>query len=346
MNESPLANQSSHSKASLSRSAIGRVSGAASRLFGSMSKIQATGRFLRKQLWAWPIVAAVLLGGVGWFVYHSVEHAMHEQRISDLNAMVDASATAVRVWMGEQKVNVQLIAQDEHLRPLVTELLRLADGKPTAERQLIQAKAQEELRARLMPKVRLSGYVGYMVMSPLGTVLAADEDQPVGKTLGDYRKKAFDHAMAGETLVTKPYRSPLLLRDENGDLRANLPTMFVIGPLRDDKGQAIAALGLRIRPEDTFTTILQVLRFGQSGETYAFDKNGLLLSQSRFDGDLKQIGLLVDQPDARSILTVEVRDPQVNMVEGERPKLRRSEQPLTHLAADAVQGNNGHNADG
>jgi hypothetical protein len=311
-----------------------------------MSRIQATGRFLRKQLWAWPIVAAVLFGGAGWFVDRSVENAMRDQRIADLNVIVDAGASAVRVWMGDQRINVQLIGDDEQLPPLVTELLRLADGKPTAERQLIQAKAQDALRARLTPKVRLSGYVGYVVVAPDGTVLASDQDAPVGKALADYRKTVVGQAIAGKTVVTKPYRSPLLLHDENGDLRANLPTMFTIGPVRDGKGKAIAALGLRIRPEDHFTAILQRVRFGQSGETYAFDKSGLLLSQSRFDGDLRQIGLLVDQPDSRSILTVEVRDPQVNMVAGERPRIRRAEQPLTRLAAEAVQGKDGYDADG
>jgi serine/threonine protein kinase len=101
-----------------------------------------------------------------------------------------------------------------------------------------------------------------------------------------------------------------------------------------------------MRPEDQFTKILQVNRFGRSGETYAFDKNGLLLSQSRFDEALKQVGLLVDQPDSRSILTVEIRDPGVDMVAGGRPSLRRPEQPLTRMAAAAVQGKDGRDADG
>ena len=95
--------------------------------------------------------------------------------------------------------------------------------------------------------------------------------------------------------------------------------MFAGAPIRDAAGKPIAALGLRIRPEDQFTKILQVAQFGKSGETYAFDRTGLMLSQSRFDDELKQIGLLADQPDSKSILTVELRDPQVNMVAGERP---------------------------
>jgi hypothetical protein len=56
---------------------------------------------------------------------------------------------------------------------------------------------------------------------------------------------------------------------------------------------------------------------------------------------LKRLGLLADLPDAQSILTVEARDPQVNMMEGERPPLARADQPLTKLAAHAVAGGEG-----
>src|SRR5262249_31008217 len=73
---------------------------------------------------------------------------------------------------------------------------------------------------------------------------------------------------------------------------------------------------------------------------------GLLLTQSRFDEDLKEIGLLADLPDSRSVLTVELRDPQANMMSGERPKGRRATQPLTRLAAAAVQGQSGHDVEG
>jgi serine/threonine protein kinase len=330
----------------LSRSAVGRVSGVVSRLFDSASRLKATGRFLRRQLWAWPIVAAVLFGGAGWWVHHSVENAMREQRATDLNVMVDASVSALRVWMGEQRVNAQLFADDEQLRPMVTELLAIAGDAPKPQRQLVQAKAQESLRQRLKRRIETCGYVGYLVMAPSGLVLAADQDAAVGMMLSANRRHAYEPALAGKTAVSRPFRSELLLVDENGDLRANLPTMFAVAPLKDDAGKPIAALGVRIRPEDQFTRILQVVRFGESGETYAFDRNGLMLSQSRFDDGMKQFGLLADQPDAHSILTLEVRDPQVNMAEGERPAKRRADQPLTRMAADAVQGNDGHDADG
>src|SRR5262249_35271415 len=159
------------------------------------------------------------------------------------------------------------------------------------------------------------------------------QEMAVGKALGGYRQEFFDRVLAGGPSVSKPYRTPLLLTDEKGELKAHLPTMFAAAAIHDEVGKPIAALGLRIRPEEQFTRILQTARAGQTGETFAFDRNGLLLTQSRFDEDLKEIGLLADLPDSRSVLTVELRDPQANMMAGERPKGRRATQPLTRLAA-------------
>jgi hypothetical protein len=341
-----------------SRAAIGRFSGAVSSWLGGSSGLKAVGGFFRRQLWIWPIIGAILFTAAHWIVTDTIEKAMLRQRANDLNAMVDASVTALRTWMGEQKINVQLVADDEPIRPWVAELLAIAkqDGPAkqdvaakqggNLERSLVQAKAQDLLRQRLNPSVELCGYVGYIIVAPGGVVIAADLDSPVGMKVSGFRREFFDEANAGKTLVSKPYLSTMLLKDKDGNLRANLPTMFAATPIRDEKGKPIAALGLRIRPEDNFTKILRAAHFGKSGETYAFDRQGLLLSESRFDEDLKQMGLLVDQPDSQSVLSLEVRDPQVNMADGARPKLRRPEQPLTRLAAEAVQGKDGFDADG
>jgi hypothetical protein len=345
MSDQLKTNTPAPSSAALSRTGVGRASKAVSHWFGSSSGLHATRSFLRRQIWVWPIIAAVVFAAAHWWVSGSIENAMLQQRANDLNSVVDASVTAVRTWMNEQEINVKLIADDPKLQPLVAELLAAGEG-PGAERKLLQSKAQQALRDRLKPRLETCGYAGFVVVSRGGVIVAADLDAPVGKKLAGYRREIYDQANGGKTLVSNPFRSQILLTDAKGELRANLPTMFAVGPLRDEHLRPIAALGLRIRPDDTFTRILSASRFGHSGETYAFDRNGLLLSQSRFDDDLKQIGLLVDQPDSQSILTVEIRDPQVNMAQGERPKLRRGEQPLTRMAAEAVQGNDGHDAEG
>ena len=332
----------------ISRSAVGRATTRFGRVVGGSPSFQAVSRFLRQQLWAWPVISIILFGGTGWWVSQSIENALRDQRIADLTAMVNASVSGLETWMDEQRINAQLFAADDRLIEPVKELLRLSDGTDEAERKLLVSNAQEVLRSRLMRQLNLDGYVGYFLVSPNGVVLAADQDPPIGKSLEGYRKQIFDDALTSESnsTVSKPFPSPLLLFDENGVPRANLPSMYTVSVVRDEVGDPLASLGLRIRPENKFTEILQTVRFGSTGETYAFDRNGLLLSQCRFDDQLKQVGLLTDQPNSHSILTLELRDPQVNMVNGERPKLRRADQPLTRLAASAIEGKPGHDANG
>src|SRR5207245_2113783 len=115
-------------------------------------------------------------------------------------------------------------------------------------------------------------------------------------------------AFAGQPTVSGPFASPRLLADEQGALKTGLPMMYVAAPVRGEADEVIAVLGLRMRPATEFTEILGIARAGETGETYAFDKNGLLLSQSRFDDQLKSFGLLPDLPDSRSLLNLELRD--------------------------------------
>ena len=334
-------NQSS-SQTRASRSRLSAV-GPALRRLTSVSGIRATAKFFRRQLWAWPVLAAVILGVSGWLVDRSVERAMRARREAELKTVLNAEVESLRTWMSDQGRNADLLSQDEKLHEPIRALLATP---PDAGRALLLAPAQAEVRDRLAPRLKALGYVGFFVVSPEGVVVASEQDAPVGKPLDGYRGEFFDRVRATGPSVSKPYRSPLLLQDETGAFRADLPTMFAAAPIRAGGGPPIAVLGVRIRPDHQFSRLLRVAQSGETGETYAFDRDGLLLSNSRFDADLKRIGLLADLPHSQSILTVHLRDPGVDLTAGQRPTALRGEQPMTRNAADAVAGNNGCDPDG
>jgi tRNA A-37 threonylcarbamoyl transferase component Bud32 len=313
---------------------------------GATAALRAARRLVRRRFWIWPLIAAALLGSAGWWVDQSVENAMRQQRINELTTILEADVAALRVWMDHQRATAELIADDEQLRPMVQELCAIEEGNPQSARLLVHAPAQTAIRSRLEGPLRRGNFTGFILVSPSMSILAADRDTLVHQYLFGYRRVFFEKVIGGQAAVSKPFLSPFLLADANGEVRANLPCMYAAAPVHGADGKPIGALGLRLRPEDQFTRILQVARSGESGETYAFDRKGLLLNQSRFDEGLKQIGLLVDQPESQSILTVELRDPGVNLIEGKRPRVRRADQPLTRMAVDAVQGKDGHDADG
>ena len=75
-----------------------------------------------------------------------------------------------------------------------------------------------------------------------------------------------------------------------------------------------------------FTTSLVAARAGKTGETYAFDGRGLMLSTSRFTDQLRAAGLLGPDEDD-SALRVEIRDPGGDLTTGYRASSLRREQP-------------------
>jgi serine/threonine protein kinase len=290
----------------------------------------------------WPLIAAVVLAGLAWWVNDAVERVMRRQVAAELTAIRDADVTALRVWMKQQEADVKVLAMSDRIRPAVTELMAHADSDVA----LRQSPRQAELRAFLGPRMKLFGYTDFFVFAPSRKVIASSQEATIGAILNGYRGDLVEKGLQTGSLVSRPFRSPFLYPDEKGELRADRPTIVAGAAVLDNQGHTQAVLSFRIRPEAEFTEILQVARSGQSGETYAFDAKGLLLSQSRFDDDLKQMGLLADLPDSHSVLTLELRDPGVDMTDGARPSLKRADQPLTKLVEAAVAGTDGVNVTG
>ena len=180
-----------------------------------------------------------------------------------------------------------------------------------------------------------------------GMVLGRDQNTAVGDSSIVARfQPVLEPVFAGNTVIIPPFPSVLPQVDRDGSMRAGVPTMAVASPVKSDDGDPIAALCLTLNPAKEFTKILRVGRYGKSGETYAFNAEGLMISGSRFDDELKKIGLLADDEQTRSVLNVLIRDPGVDLTQGNRPTLRGPEQPLTRMAADAISGGEGVDVDG
>lgn len=292
---------------------------------------------MRRQLWIWPLCAAAVLAVLGVWLRSTVEAAMKKEIANQLQAILNADVAALRIWFAAQEHNVAALAVDQRIRQLAEGLINLAD-KPGSDRaQLMTAPQQQELREDLKAVLEAQGYAGYVVITPTGIVVAASHDELIGKKNLPFTQSLLDSLLAGKNVVMQPYKSKVILETSKGEMRAGVPTMFALAPVRNAKKEVVGAIGMRIRPEKEFTEILSVARAGATGETYAFNKDGLLLSESRFDDQLKSIGLLTDDEYAQSILTVQLRDPQVNMIVGQRPSLNRKDQPLTALAKGAIE---------
>jgi len=294
----------------------------------------------------WPILAALGIGLIGWWVRAKVESALKAKMAAELRTILKAEVKALEIWFKAQKATASTLASDARVRSAAKELVALEKKEGTNVAVLLYSPQLAQIREYLRPALKVQQYEGFLLANRDRRVLAAFDDAYVGKKAVSAHEEFLNIAFAGQPVVSLPFASPRLLPDEQGALKTGLPMMYVAAPVRGETDEVIAVLGLRMRPGTEFTEILRIAQAGESGETYAFDKNGLLLSQSRFEQELKSFGLLPDLPDSRSILNLELRDPGTDLRKNVRAKKPRSEQELTKMAKLATAGGTGFDVDG
>jgi PAS domain S-box-containing protein len=285
------------------------------------------------------LVVAILVSSVGAFL--RVEKGAKADIEKSLTTALDTSHASIRALFMAQKNAVRVWAGSAQIRSATKELMKL----PVNRDALIGSQTQTDLRGWLNPVFRTHGYRGYFIVGNENINLASSRDNNIGFVnllvkQGDF----LDRVWAGETLVSLPQPSDVPLVDHGGKMVEHLPTMFVAAPIRRAGGDVIAVLAFRIEPDEVFSPVFERSRFGFSGETYAFDDKGLLISESRFIDQLFEQGLIPEN--GHSDLVVEVRDPGVDMTLGKRPALPREKQPLRRMAESATAGESGSNLTG
>ncbi|MCC7084174.1 MAG: serine/threonine protein kinase [Pirellulales bacterium] len=304
-----------------------------------------TGLFLRKQLWIWPIIAVVVLTIVGLFVRSAIETTMKDSLRSQISTTLDIEAAMLETWLNSQKDNAESMANDLETRQIAYGLLEPGgseEHKVVVEPVVVRAKLDKALG----PGLSAHDYVGYFVADRKKQIVASSNPEILGLKDVDEYDSFLSNSLNGIASVSPPFPGVAAVKDSKGRLRTGIPTMWVSAPVRDESFQVIGVLALRIRPEAEFTRILQLGRIGQTGETYAFDKTGRMVSNSRFDDQMILSGLLPDEIGSTSLLKVLLRDPGGDVTKGHRPTARRDELPLTHMAAEAIVGRPGVDVDG
>lgn len=301
---------------------------------------------LRCHVWLWPLLAAIILVFVGVWVRGRMEGAMQAQLAGTLKTILSANAEALRAWQETVKSQAEMAAEDDHLHELVASLMQRVEKQGDSPTALLSAPELTAIRTHLKPTMARYGFTAFVVLDTNNVILAAVRDQLIGLRSPPGYVEEFRPSLKGVALVTHPFPSVAMLTNKLGQVRSGVPTMFATAPIRTPDGKVVAALGLRMEPNENFTRILATARAGNSGETYAFDRNGVILSDSRFDEQLKHLSLIPDLPDAQSILTLVLRDPLVDLSRGKISPTRRAELPLTHAAAEAIAGRAGVNVVG
>ncbi|MEL6107850.1 MAG: serine/threonine protein kinase [Planctomycetota bacterium] len=258
---------------------------------------------------------------VGWMIRESIRTSIRDS----LETVLAANVAALELWLADQRDEVEQLADETGVEAAARAiLLGGASTAQTDERSVVMPERTERLVS--------AGYLGWVLLDPLGNVVRCS-DQRFENQRFPISREVIRKLESGRGAISMPFE--IEGREGPADSSA---LMCAAVPIHSEL-KRIGMLALVIDPGRQFTEILTIAQMGDSGETYAFDVDGVLISRSRFETQLRRGGIL--KPGEASPLKVLIRDPGVDIrttsVAGANPQTW----PMTRMADNATRGGEG-----
>ncbi|MEN8133011.1 MAG: serine/threonine protein kinase, partial [Pseudomonadota bacterium] len=283
-------------------------------------------------------VVVLLMAVVGAGVHFAVKKTLTDSLVEGLKTVLEADVEALRIWIKKKKSLAQAFSKDPRIQPLVQQLIAARDRHDNPRQGVLNTPQLTTLRDIYRSTYYLNESPFFVIVDRKG-VIAADQDDIIGKGLTAHGASLIDQFFQDGLRFFKPEFEGSLLREYQAS--TDRYWMGFMAPIQSDKGVTLAALILAMRPEQDFSRILSIAHMGESGDTYAFDEGGVMLSDTRYAEQLKTIDLLPNDPQVRSILRVQIRDPGGDLTQGYRPKMPIQAWPFTQLVAMTVANRQG-----
>lgn len=333
--------------------------------------------YLRIPVWVVPLLVAGLVAGLGWWGNHRLRETVSEELGAHLSSTLTANVMALEIWATNQFKLARSLANETAMQALAFHALQPVPVTQTNPGLPSVSSAAEELSRYLGMRLAGLGYeIAHVVNTNFIVVATSLSGQAgAGWTIADAHVAKFSKLfVSGKPVLITPFKSkrpraplPAVVVESHPAPATNaegppgtkivpagspLPTaaverpkqsdtwMQVAVPLQGAQGEVVGALALVINPDAEFARILSVARAGTSGETYVFDQRGLMLSPSRFDDQLRELGLIAGRRETSSAAEFYLRDPG-DLQSSENARLPTTNQPLTRIVANAVSGRSG-----
>lgn len=291
----------------------------------------------------------VLLGWAGWAVL-AAEKATQDRNRTSLRALLSVNITAMEMWLSDRQRDAERhVAAPGFVEQAKEVLQSTTDDKSAPQADTSEPQADKSARVvaampALVSDIDRSCYIGWALLDMDRRVRASSNRSFVGLTF-EIPADSLDKINARSSTVCRPFRSPVADTGESQNASNRAPLMAAIAPISSG-GRSQGFLALLMDPRDRFSELFVASRSGTSGETYALDRNGVLLSESRFDTELRNVGLLSADDTVSSLLNVSIRDPGFELTSSDRADHVSSDWPLTLMADQATRGAKGENVTG
>ncbi len=212
-------------------------------------------------------------------VYPITQNTLREELVDDLARVGDRQVTLLNVWLHEREKDAIVIASDPGV---IKSMELMQDVDQEFEETLDHLKFIQEQY----------GYKGISVIDRNGRVRITTELELTGKDVSKF--DYFKEAISGNTFVTKIRSSEVQVENELGQMEEGVPTMFVFTAIEDKTGDNIGVVILRIDVIE-ISKMMRSIKIGESGETYLINKEGYMVTESKFSDDLREQGFIEDR---------------------------------------------------
>ncbi len=233
------------------------------------------------------LAAAAVLLLLGLWTYSAVERSLRDLRASSLTSMLESEARSVVIWIENHKTDIRRIARDPQVRGHIEALAKIAGRAGASPEEYCNTATRRPLVEQLTAALEEEGAVTFNAIDRSQRIIASRFREYCGlRMTAKAFEKDLEPVFRGETRFVPPYAEAERLEAVPAAQPLERPVTWIETPVRNEAGAIVAALGFGEYADGQLAAILSAGRTGETGEAYAFDRSGRLLSKGRFaDGD-------------------------------------------------------------
>jgi signal transduction histidine kinase len=213
--------------------------------------------------WIGAFLAALIVLAVKW-TSDGIETQLRRQVGESLRTVVATTREGIELWVDAIEAQVAVLVNTPDLIAAVQAALQTPSPPPATLAPI------QRLQQVVNPAFSAYRYTGFAIIAPDGGPVAGSD----ARTIEAWRPGAADitSALKGNTVIRL-----------STDREANAATSLVAAPVRNQYDRIIAALVLLVDATPGLAAITRLGRSGSTGETYIFDREGRILTGSRFE---------------------------------------------------------------
>ena len=269
------------------------------------------------------ILVALVAATAAVWAFLNVQTAVREARRAYLGGLLATQAELVQFWISARKEDARQWADDDELRRLAHELIGHSRTRSTPAARRLQG----DLLKRLAPVLEERNLALANIVTADGVLLASLVPEYTGRRLAPAFLERLAPVFRGEQVFIGPVFEAERLSGP-GMANPDMAIAWAAAPIHDDAGRVVAVLCLGRFAAKGFARRLAVTRPGATGEAYAFDGAGRMVSNSRFEDQLRARGMLA--ADQSSLGRVMLQQPEA------APGIRSGVSKPTELATHAL----------